>query len=455
MKIMIVDDDDTLRMHLAKALTRREHHVLDASSGEEAVTVAHKEELDAAIIDMKMAGMSGLQTLQELKEIHPMLIGIILTGHGSISNAVEATKLGAYDYLAKPCDILELETVLKKGYKETIKIMKPFSEVYHGIAGKSPEIRKIIRTIQKVKDSELPVLISGESGVGKELVARALHYDSKRSNYPFVAINCASLKSDLLENELFGHVKGAFTGATNAKDGIVNLADRGTLFIDEIVDMNLHIQASLLRFIENGTYRPMGSPVEQKVGVRIVAAVNRVIEKEVEKKKFRHDLYYRLNVCRIDIPPLRKRKKDISLLIDYFLSSKISATKNKITITSEARDLLIDYPWPGNIRELFNIIDRAILTLENSLDITAEIIKSLLPRKKDVSYSKSLMSGISLETVEKNSILDSLKANNWNVSQRAKILGIDRRTLQRKITRYKLNDQKRVKKNQARASTEE
>ena len=167
--------------------------------------------------------------------------------------------------------------------------------------------------------------------MGKELVARALHYDSKRSNYPFVAINCASLKSDLLENELFGHVKGAFTGATNAKDGIVNLADRGTLFIDEIVDMNLHIQASLLRFIENGTYRPMGSPVEQKVGVRIVAAVNRIIEKEVERKKFRHDLYYRLNVCRIDIPPLRKRKKDISLLIDYFLSSKISATKNKIT----------------------------------------------------------------------------------------------------------------------------
>ena len=316
--------------------------------------------------------------------------------------------------------------------------MKPFKEIYHGIVGKSPEIKKIVRTINQVKDSPLPSLICGESGVGKELVARALHYDSKRSKCPFIAINCASLKTDLLENEFFGHIKGAFTGATDVKDGIVKLADKGTLFIDEITDMDPQIQASLLRFIEIGTFRPMGSPRECKVDVRIIAAANRNIEKAVEEKKFRNDLYYRLNVCRIDVPPLRERKEDIPLLLDYFLASKISADNSKITITPDARKLLTSLSWMGNVRELFHILERAILTLEDNLTITSEIIKLILPAQK-TSYSKSL-SGISLESVEKVSILDNLKANNWNVSRTAKILGIDRRTLQRKIVRYKIRE---------------
>lgn len=326
-----------------------------------------------------------------------------------------------------------------KGCHETLKALEPFKEAYHGIVGKTPEINKVIRTIQNIKDSELPVLICGESGVGKELVA-AIHYDGKRSKYPFVAVNCASLKPDLLDNELFGHVKGAFTGATNTKDGIVSIANKGTLFIDEIADMDPKIQASLLRFIENGTFRTMGSAREQKVAVRIVAAVNRDIEKEVAEKRFREDLYYRLNVCRVDIPPLRERKKDISLLIDYFLTSKISAANKKITIAPEAKKLLISLSWPGNVRELFHTIDRAILTLGNNLTITARGLKSILPTKKS-DYSKSL-SGVSLESVEKVSILDNLKANNWNISRTAKILGIDRRTLQRKIVRYKLRKKK-------------
>ena len=440
MKVLIVDDDQPLRLHLSKALTRRGHHALAVSNGNEAIIQVRNEQFDAAVIDMKMIGMNGLQVLKELKEIHPQLIGVILTGHGSISNAVEATKLGAYDYLTKPCDISELETVLIKGYHGAIKAMEPFKEIYHGIVGKSPEIKKIVRIINQVKDSPLPALICGESGVGKELVARALHYDSKRSKYQFVAVNCASLKTDLLENEFFGHVKGAFTGATDVKDGIVKIADRGTLFIDEIADMNPQIQASLLRFIEIGTFRPMGSPKECKVDVRIIAAVNRDIEEEVEEKRFRNDLYYRLNVCRIDIPPLRERKEDIPLLLDYFLASKISADNSKITLTSDARKLLASLPWLGNVRELFHIMERAILTLEDNLTITADIIKSILPVQK-TSYPKSL-SGISLDSVEKVSILDNLKANNWNVSRTAKILGIDRRTLQRKIARYELRELK-------------
>ncbi len=440
MKIILVDDDRPLRMHLSKALTRRGHHVLAVPSGKEAITRAHNDQFDGAVIDMKMEEMDGLEVLRKLKELHPQLTGIILTGHGTIANAVEATKLGAYDYLSKPCEIPELEEILLKGYQETVHAMEPFSDIYHGIVGNSPEIKNVIKTIKKVKDSDLPVLISGQSGVGKELVARALHYDSQRGHKPFVAVNCASLKTDLLENELFGHVKGAFTGATNIKDGIVKIANDGTLFIDEIADMNPHIQASLLRFIENGTFRAMGSPVEQKVKVRIVAAVNRVIEKEVEDKNFRHDLYYRLNVCRIDIPTLEERKTDIPVLIDYFLSSKVSATAQKIAITGEAKELLTSHSWPGNVRELFHVIDRAILTLENSLIISADIIQSILP-SKETDFKKSL-SGVSLESVEKISILDNLNGNNWNISRTAKILGIDRRTLQRKITRYKLRDQK-------------
>ena len=440
MKILITDDDGPLRIHLSKALTRRGHHVLVASSGAEAITRAHNEQFDAAVIDVKMVGMDGLKVLQELKEIHPRLIGVILTGFGSISNAVEATKLGAYDYLTKPCDISQLETVLMKGYHEAVKVMEPFKGAYHGIIGKSPEIRKVIKTIQNIKDSDLPVLICGESGVGKELVARAIHYDSIRSKHQFVAVNCASLKPDLLENEMFGHVRGAFTSATDAKDGIVRIADKGTLFIDEIADMDLQIQASLLRFIENGTFRPIGSPIEQKVHVRITAAVNRLIEKEVEEKRFRNDLYYRLNVCRVDIPPLRKRESDIPLLIDYFITSKISTDGRKITITHEAKELLVSQPLPGNVRELFHIIDRAILTLENDLTLTAKIIKSILPTQK-IAFSKSF-SGLSLESVEKVSILNNLKTNNWNISRTSKILGIDRRTLQRKIVRYKLRELK-------------
>ena len=439
MKVLIVDDDQPLRLHLSKALTRRGHHTLAVSNGSEAITQVRKEPFDAAVIDMQMIEMNGLQVLKELKEIHPQLIGVMLTGYGSISSAVEATKLGAYDYLTKPCNISELEAVLMKGYHGAIKAMEPFKEIYHGIVGKSPEIKKVVRIINQVKNSPLPVLICGESGVGKELVARALHYDSKRSKYPFFAINCASLKTDLLENEFFGHVKGAFTGATDIKDGIVKIADKGTLFIDEVADMDPHIQASLLRFIETGTFRPMGSPKECKVDVRIIAAVNRNIEKEVEEKKFRNDLYYRLNVCRIDIPPLRERMKDIPLLLDYFLASKISADNSKITITSDARKLLTSLSWLGNVRELFHVMERAILTLEDNLTITADIIKSILPTQK-TSYPKSL-SGISLESVERVSILNNLKANNWNVSRTAQILGIDRRTLQRKIKRYEIREQ--------------
>ncbi len=300
---------------------------------------------------------------------------------------------------------------------------------YQGIIGISPSIQKVIKTIQQVKDINLPVIICGESGTGKELVARALHFDSIRKKKPFIPINCASLKPELLENELFGHVKGAFTGATDAKDGLLKLADSGTLFIDEIADMNLSVQASLLRFIETGIFRPLGSTKEINVDIRIVAAINRNIECEVKTGRFRHDLYYRLNVCRIDIPPLRERKEDIPYLVEHFMKTFPLARERGSNISESAMRALLHYTWPGNVRELFNVLGRAIL-LSAEAAITKSFIESIIP-SNHIKASQ-------LIDIEKKYIVDCLNTNNWNISRTSKELAIDRRTLQRKIARYSL-----------------
>jgi DNA-binding NtrC family response regulator len=300
---------------------------------------------------------------------------------------------------------------------------------YQGIVGISPSIKDVIKTIHQIKNANLPVIICGESGTGKELVARALHFDSIRNKKPFIAINCASLKPELLENELFGHVKGAFTGATDAKDGLLKLADSGTLFIDEIADMNLSVQASLLRFIETGIFRPLGSTKEINVEIRIVAAINRNIECEVKAGKFRHDLYYRLNVCRIDIPPLRERKEDIPYLVEHFLKSFPLARERGSNISESAMQALLHYTWPGNVRELFNVLGRAIL-LSVEATITKPFIESIIPSNH--------MKSSQLIDIEKKYIIDCLNTNNWNISRTSKDLAIDRRTLQRKIARYSL-----------------
>lgn len=440
MNILIVDDDDIFRKNISKALVRRGYGVNCAKDGDEAVTTAISRPFNIAFVDMKMPGMSGIDVIRELKERVPELKSIVLTGYGSISNAVEAMKIGAYDYLIKPCGIEEIEERIRTIYQEFFSASKPLEEnleAYHGIVGNSQQIKKIITAIQKVKDYQIPVFICGESGTGKELAARALHFDSIRKVKPFIAINCASLKPELLENELFGHVKGAFTGATDNKDGLFKVADRGTIFIDEIGDMNLTIQASLLRFLETGIFRPLGSTKESKVDVRIVAAINKNIEEEVRVKRFRHDLYYRLNVCRIDIPCLRDRKEDIPLLVRHFLLSSPLAEKRSIVISEDAIALLMAYPWHGNIRELFNTLSRAIL-LSNSPRITKGHIKSILPQQAQHAVFTERKPSMNLKDTEKKHLLEILGANGWNISRTAKNLGIDRRTLQRKIARYQL-----------------
>lgn len=435
MNILIVDDDNIFRKHIAKALVRRGYNVDSAVNGEDALCIAEDKVCDIAFIDMKMPDMSGIEVTRKLKEIQPALKSIILTGYGSIATAVEAMKIGACNYLTKPCSIDEIENIIRI---ESLKGMETGthedpSGLYHGIAGKSRGIQDIIAAIKMVKDYSYPVLICGESGTGKELIARAIHFDSIRKDKPFIAINCASLKPELLENELFGHVKGAFTGATDSKDGLLKVADGGTVFIDEIGDMHLTIQASLLRFLETGIFRPLGSTKEVKVNVRIVAAINKTIEDEVKNKRFRHDLYYRLNVCRINVPPLRDRKEDIPILVRHFLRTSPLAREMDIAFSNGAVDLLKTYHWHGNVRELFNTFSRTILFSQEKV-ITTGLIKSVLAVK---SESSSLPVS-SLDDAEKRHLLESLKANNWNISRTANILCIDRRTLQRKINRYQL-----------------
>ncbi len=436
MNILIVDDDNIFRKHIANALVRRGYKVTSADNGKEAVHMAEDTIFDAAFVDMKMPDMNGIEVIKELKEIQPALKSIILTGYGSIANAVEAMKIGAYNYLLKPCEIEEMESAIRAVASQELEVRgEGYSGVYHGIAGNSLAIQKVISIIRQVKDSPFAVLITGESGTGKELTARAVHFDSIRKERPFIAINCASLKPDLLENELFGHVKGAFTGATDNKDGLLKVADRGTMFIDEIGDMNLTVQASLLRFLETGIFRPLGSTREIKVDVRIVAAINKDIEEEVKSKRFRHDLYYRLNVCRIDMPPLRDRKEDVPMLAKYFLLSSPLAKEKSIAISDGAMDVLTAYHWPGNVRELFNTLSRAMLLCNENV-ITKGIINSILNIKTDVSnYAPSAES---LDGIEKKCLLESLNANDWNITKTATRLGIDRRTLQRKIARYQI-----------------
>lgn len=436
MNILIVDDDNIFRKHISKALARRGYKVSSADNGKEAVHMAADTTFDAAFVDMKMPDMNGIEVIRELKEMQPALKSIMLTGYGSIATAVEAMKVGAYNYLLKPCEIEEIESVIRAVAIHDSGVKgREFLEVYHGIAGNSLLIQKVISIIRQVKDSPFAVLISGESGTGKELAARAVHFDSIRKGSPFIAINCASLKPELLENELFGHVKGAFTGATENKDGLLKVADGGTLFIDEIGDMNQAIQASLLRFLETGIFRPLGSTREIKVDVRIVAAINKDIEEEVKAKRFRHDLYYRLNVCRIDMPPLRDRKEDVPILVKYFLLSSPLAKERSIAISDGAMDVLTACRWPGNVRELFNTLSRAML-LSNDGVITKGVINSILPDK--ASILSQLPPASSLDAMEKRCLFESLKVNHWNITRTAAHLGIDRRTLQRKIIKYQI-----------------
>lgn len=447
--VLLVDDDDVFRRTASRALQRRGFEVADAASGEDALQSTALARCSAAVIDLRMPGMDGMELLSRLSRKAPGLPVILLTGHGDLSTAIEAIKEGAFHYMTKPCDIQELEIYLNKAVqqsemrRENVHLRDVIQRAgdHHGIVGSSPAIRHMIELIDRLKDAEAPVLVLGETGSGKELVARALHYQSKRRERPFVDINCATLKPELLENELFGHVSGAFTGAVGQKEGLLAVADKGSLFIDEIADMDPNVQASLLRVIETGEFRPLGSTQVRKTRTRIIAAANRDLSAEAAAGRFRDDLFYRLNVLAIVAPPLRARKEDIPELVDAFLA-KAPAGARGASFSPEALDVLQRYDWPGNVRELFNVCERAVLLSPGPL-VDAEAVTRLLSASQTFAPASSSPLSTTgqprtLEEAESDHIRTTLDHVGGNVSRAADILNIDRRTLQRKMKRYGL-----------------
>jgi two-component system response regulator AtoC len=427
--VLVVDDDESFRSLVADRLARTGHVVAAAAGGEAALGLL--EGVDLAVVDLLMPGMDGLTLLRKIREARPDMGVLILTGHGTIDSAVEAMKVGAADYLQKPCSLAEIELRIAQVWEKSrlrkenqqLRAALQHENPYQGIIGRSAGMKAIFELIRKVKDSPTPVLIEGESGTGKELVARALHFDSSRKDMPFVAVNCATLQETLLESELFGHKTGAYTGAVQDKLGLLEVADRGTLFVDEIGETHPSVQSKLLRVLETGEFRAVGDVREKKVTVRLVAATNKTLRSEVAAGNFREDLFYRLNVVSIRLPPLRERGDDIALLARAYLLRKGR------TIGDKALATLMGHSWPGNVRELFNTLERAVLFSSSGRIDTIEIPSgSGAPAPKDGTLEE-------VEVAHMKRVLESVQ---WNISRAAEVLGTSRRNLHRKINQHNL-----------------
>jgi len=373
--ILVVDDEKSMREFMEIMLKKEGYGVSTASSGEEALDIFKSGSFDVVITDLKMGEMSGVELLKKLKEVDSSVIVILMTAYASVENAIDAMKSGAYDYFTKPFNIDDIKLHVsraiefQKTSKENIILKKDLKRMsgFKGLVGKSPKMASVYETIMSIASSSSTVLITGESGTGKELTARAIHDESSRSEGPFVAVNCGAIPESLMESELFGHEKGAFTGASNRKEGLAELADGGTLFLDEVTEMPLHLQVKLLRFVQERVFKRVGGVADISVDIRIVAASNRDVMSEVKAGKFREDLYYRLNVINLALPPLRERKEDLPVLIDHFISKHTEKNgKNIQGVSEEAFKALSVYNFQGNVRELENIIEGAIAVEKRS-----------------------------------------------------------------------------------------
>lgn len=448
MDLLLVDDDDDFRGSIARRLARRGHRVLEARRPGEALELFEHNKFDVALFDLNMPEMSGIDLLQRAKQLDPDCPIVMLTGEGSIETAVGAMKLGAFDYLTKPCPFDELEVVLTKAHghgrltRENLQLRTALQRTVaaSSIIGESPAIRKVLKLIEKAGPSNSPVLILGESGTGKELVARALHQASPRAANQLVSLNCAALPEALLESELFGHEKGAFTGATAAKMGLFEVADGGTLFIDEVGELAGNLQAKLLRVLQEGRLRRVGSVREQSIDVRVISATNRNLRSEVEAGRFRDDLYYRLSVLTLELPPLRDRGDDILLLVDHLLHKGGDAGW---TITEKAMQALRRYSWPGNIRELANVIERARILAEGTCIDVDSLPEALLAQASAPPASRLVGSDTiasdDLEELEQSKVEEVLRRVAGNKAQAARLLGITRRSLYRLIEKYRID----------------
>ncbi|MCX7919186.1 MAG: sigma-54 dependent transcriptional regulator [bacterium] len=456
--ILVVDDEKNILTTLSRALTNLGYAVKTATSAEEALELIRENGFDLAIIDLclkKMDNNEGLELLKRIRELEPEIITIMMSGHGTMGIAVQAGNFGAVDFIEKPLSLERIQFSVEKALKlnqlerENIE-RKQKEEAEYQLIGTSKVMRELYKKIEVVAPTNARVLICGENGTGKELVARAIHYKSPRKNQPFIKVNCAAIPAELIESELFGHEKGAFTGATERRRGKFELADGGTIFLDEIGDMSLPTQAKILRVLTDGLIDRVGGSKPIKVDVRVLAATNKNLEQEIQRGNFREDLYYRLNVIPFHVPPLRERKEDIQLLAEHFLNRYCEEARSNARIfTPVAIRLLMQYDYPGNVRELKNIVERAAILIPADRDeITEKDIAPLLPTsfrpvESDIP-SSSLNLGINerlplkeaSEQFERAMIISALERNEWNVSKAALELQIERSHLYKKMKTY-------------------
>ena len=439
-RILVVDDEAAMRQSLKDWLMEDDYEVDLAASGEDAISMARDRSWDIILLDLKMPGMDGLETMSRLKKMIPETEILMMTAYGSIDTAVQAMKEGAFDYLVKPFDPDEIDMLIKKivAHKElvleNILLRKKLAErhQYDEIIGKGDAMQGVFDLISRVARTDSTVLITGESGTGKELIAQAIHGNSNRCYMPFIAVSCGALPDSLLESELFGYEKGAFTGAENSKKGRFEMANKGTLFLDEIGDISLKTQVDLLRVLQQRELMRLGSEEVIKVDVRILAATNRDLQKAIKENRFREDLYYRLNVISIHVPPLRERKEDIPLLVKAFIEKYcLELNKEVVKIAPSALKLLLGYDWPGNVRELENVIERA-LVIGSGKKIASEDLPFSRKEIEPYEFPKSL------KMMEKLHIERILDESDWNISLAARELGIDRQTLYNKIEKYQI-----------------
>jgi len=442
-RILIVDDEEQMRELLTKVLEKNGYQVTAAGDGTQALALLEKEPVDLVVTDVRMPGLGGMEALKAIKELNPDIVVIIMTAFGSIDQAVQAVKEGAYDYINKPFKIDEMLLTIRKALDERrlrheVSVLRhELRTRYHfeNLIGKSRAMQEVFSLIEQVAGSRSTVMIYGKSGTGKELVAKAVHYNSQRASKPFVAVNCAAIPSELLESELFGHEKGSFTGAIATKVGKFEMATGGSLFLDEVGSMRLDLQAKILRALQEREIERVGGTRTIKIDVRVIAATNRDLKKAVEEGTFREDLYYRLNVVPITLPDLKDRQEDIPLLANHFVQKFTQESNSNLReISREAMGILLSYPWPGNVRELENVIERAVTLGRGPAIQPGDLPPHLAGGAGPVE--KALAQEATLEDLERDYIRAVLRRTKGHQIRAAAILGIDRRTLYRKIRRY-------------------
>jgi len=435
--ILVIDDEKSIRRLLEKELVTTQRDILTAADGSQAKKILKSHWVDVIVMDLRLPDVDELELLIDVKESVAYVEVIMITGHGDVDSAVEAMKYGAYDFIQKPFNLDRLEQVIGKAHQRVLmarensilRINRDLNKQQVQFIGKSEAIRDIKFLINKVAPAKIPVLITGESGSGKDVVAQLIHQQSMCSKRELIIKNCASLQKELARSELFGHSKGSFTGATESREGLMSYAHESTLFLDEIGELSMGVQASLLRVLESQSYRRVGDKLERKANVRLLFATNRNLTQEVEEGRFNEAFFHRINAFNIEIPPLKDRKEDLPLLVDYFLM-RLSPDNSSYQIVDRAMNCILRYSWPGNIRELRNVIERSIILAENNI-----ITERCLPREL-VSAAEESHAALSLDLVEQRHILKMLHFFEGNRQKTADILGISRKTLYRKLALY-------------------